>query len=551
MNLIFELTLIITLATILGFIARLLKQPLLVAYLAAGVLLSYLGFFDLFNQESFQLFADLGIMFLLFLVGLEINCASLRLVGKSSVIVGLGQIIFTALIGYVIAKFLGFNPIESAYVAIALTFSSTIIIVKLLSDKKDTHSLYGKISIGVMLVQDIVAIFLLIVLSSLQIGAGSALLPEILLTIAKGLGLFAVVLFLGYKILPRLFDQISHSQELLFLTSTAWVFLLVSLSAKLGFSIEIAGFLAGLALANSSEHFQIANKIRPLRDFFIVIFFILLGSSFILPNLSTIATPLVIFSLFVLIGNPLIVLLIMGISGYRKRTSFLTGVTVAQISEFSLVLAALGFKLGHISSSAVAIIGLSTYMIIYADQIFNFLSPALSIFERKKTSEIPISSELFKKPIVLIGFHRTGKSLAHNLQKESLLIIDFDPDIIENIKTSGYDYLFGDISDPEIFEKAISPKTKLVISTSPDLHDNLGLLEMLNKLKRKPRVIARAETETDARLLYDAGSDYVLLPNLSAGHYLGRALGADFKLNTLNKLKAKDLSVLNLQRNKT
>jgi len=531
----------------------------LVAYLAAGVLLSYLGFFDLFNQESFQLFADLGIMFLLFLVGLEINYASLRLVGKSSVIVGLGQIIFTALIGYVIAKFLGFNPIESAYVAIALTFSSTIIIVKLLSDKKDTHSLYGKISIGVMLVQDIVAIFLLIVLSSLQIGAGSALLPEILLTIAKGLGLFAVVLFLGYKILPRLFDQISHSQELLFLTSTAWVFLLVSLSAKLGFSIEIAGFLAGLALANSSEHFQIANKIRPLRDFFIVIFFILLGSSFILPNLSTIATPLVIFSLFVLIGNPLIVLLIMGISGYRKRTSFLTGVTVAQISEFSLVLAALGFKLGHISSSAVALItavgivtiGLSTYMIIYADQIFNFLSPALSIFERKKTSEIPISSELFKKPIVLIGFHRTGKSLAHNLQKESLLIIDFDPDIIENIKTSGYDYLFGDISDPEIFEKAISPKTKLVISTSPDLHDNLGLLEMLNKLKRKPRVIARAETETDARLLYDAGSDYVLLPNLSAGHYLGRALGADFKLNTLNKLKAKDLSVLNLQRNKT
>ncbi len=556
MNLIFELTIIITLATLLGFLVRALKQPLLVAYLGAGAILAYLGFFNNLNQETFRLFADLGIMFLLFLVGLEINYKSLKIVGKTSVIVGIGQIVFTALIGFLIARLFGLPFIAAAYVSTALTFSSTIIIVKLLSDKKDTQSLYGKISIGFLLVQDMVAILLLIFLSSLDASNVSFNPIAILISLGKGIGIFALVMFLGYKIVPKVFNVFSHSQELLFLASTAWVFVIVSAVYTLGFSIEIAGFLAGLALANSAEHFQIANKIRPLRDFFVLLFFIMLGGSFLVSGISEIIMPVIVFSLFVLIGNPLIVLIIMGLMGYRKRTSFLAGITVAQISEFSLILAARGQQLGHLSDQNVALITvvgiititLSSYIVVYANQIFEFLSPALSLFERKNPSDGILPSELIEKPIVLVGFHRTGKSLVHNLNKKDLLVIDFDPSMIKHLDEGGFTHLFGDIADPEVFEKAVTRLTKLIVSTSPDVHDNLALIAMLKRRKKRPNLIVRAETEHDAETLYAAGADYVIFPNLSAGHYLGKALEKNFKASTLIQLKNRDLQVLRHQK---
>ena len=201
---------------------------------------------------------------------------------------------------------------QAAYIAIALTFSSTIIVVKLLSEKNDLNSLYGRISIGFLLVQDFIAIIILLVLAGLEIGNG-ILWTNIALTILKGILLFIFMFWIGRVILPKIFDKIARSQELLFLMTLAWVFLLVSLVHKIGFSIEIGGFLAGIALANSSENFQIASRIKPLRDFFILLFFIVLGSSIILTHFNGLTMPVIIFSLFVLIGNPLIVLIIMAL----------------------------------------------------------------------------------------------------------------------------------------------------------------------------------------------------------------------------------------------
>ncbi|MEK7138120.1 MAG: cation:proton antiporter, partial [Patescibacteria group bacterium] len=386
----FELAVVILIAAALGILAKIFKQPIILAYLATGVLIAYLGFLNFESKETFQVFADLGIMFLLFLVGLEINYTSLRLVGKASIIVGLGQVIFATLFGFIIAYLLNFSLLHSLYISVALTFSSTIIIVKLLSDKKDLNSLYGKISIGLLLVQDLIAILLLVFLSGIESSQG-IVWSDLVLSVLKGITLFVAMIWLGRKILPLIFDKIARSQELLFLISLMWVFTVAALVSKIGFSIEIAGLLAGLALANSSEHFQIANKIRPLRDFFILIFFVVLGSSIIFSDLSGITWPIIIFSLFVLVGNPIIVFILMGFMGYRKRTSFFAGVTTAQISEFSLILAALGLKLGHISESVVALITavgvvtitLSSYLIIHNEKIFHHLSPLLSVFEKQ------------------------------------------------------------------------------------------------------------------------------------------------------------------------
>lgn len=550
---IFELALIILIAAGLGIVAKFLRQPLILAYLAAGVIISTFGLLHLGEKETFQVFSDLGIMFLLFLVGLEINYTSLRLVGKPSLIVGIGQVIFTFIVGLFIAFLFGFSFLEASYIAIALTFSSTIIIVKLLSDKKDIHSLYGKISIGLMLVQDFIAILLLILLAGIQSGEG-ALIQDIFLTIFTGVLLFAIMLYLGRTLFPLIFDKIARSQELLFLTSLAWVFFVVALVKQFGFSIEIGGFLAGIALANSSEHFQIANRIRPLRDFFIVLFFVTLGSFLVITNFSGLAFPIIVFSLFVLVGNPLIILIIMGVMGYRRRTSFLTGLTVAQISEFSLVLAALGLKVGHISESTVALITavgvttitISTYMIVYADKLFGWFSPYLSLFERKHPLENSVSPAPVKKPIILIGFNRTGRSIALSIPKKDLLVIDFDPDVIKTLREEGFDYLFDDIADPEIFERINLKEARIIISTSPDFEDNMILLRELRSSHPQVRakVIVRAETEEEAKLLYEQGAHYVSIPHFTAGEELGKLIKTDPGLVFLEKSKSKYLSMI-------
>ncbi|MCL5004657.1 MAG: cation:proton antiporter [Patescibacteria group bacterium] len=550
---IFELAIVVLIAAVLGIAAKLTKQPVVLAYLATGAIIAYFGFFNIADKEAFYLFSDLGIMFLLFLVGMEINYTSLRLVGRASFIIGLGQVIFTFIGGFLIAFLLNYDYLTSAYISIALTFSSTIIVIKLLSEKKDLNSLYGKISVGILLIQDIVVILLLIILAGFE-AQGNFVIKDIIFTIIKGLALFGAMAYLGRKIFPPVFKKIAHSQELLFLTSIAWLFVTAAGVSKLGFSIEIGGFLAGLALANSSEHFQIASRVRSLRDFFILIFFVILGATIAISDLSNLTWPIIIFSLFVLIGNPLIVLAIMGLIGYRRRTSFMCGVTVAQISEFSLVLAAMGAKVGHITNGAVSLITavgiititLSTYMIIYAENIFRRFSPVLRFFEKQKSKEDGPLFKEFHKPIILIGCHRTGQNIAFSIPKEDLLIVEFDPDVISQLRKMGYDYVFGDITDPDIFEAANFNTARLIISTSPDLEDNLFLLSQLNLLENRNqiKVITRARMERDAEILYANGADYVLLPHFTAGQYLSKTIALDPEMKILTQLKDQDMEIM-------
>lgn len=547
-----ELAIVILVAAALGVAAKLFRQPVILAYLATGMLIGYFGFLSIQDKELFSVFSDLGIMFLLFLVGLEINYSSLRLVGKTSVIVGLGQVVVTALLGYFIAVGLGFATVPALYIAAALTFSSTIIVVKLLSDKREMQSLYGKISVGTLLVQDMLAIFALIFLAGLEAGEGG-MWWSLLGTLVKGVVLFTLMLFLGRTVFPKIFGKIGQSQELLFLTSLAWLFLLAAAVSKIGFSIEIAGFLAGLALANSSEHFEIAFKLRPLRDFFVLVFFVILGASAIFSNISGLTFPIIVFSIFVLVGNPVIILCIMGIMGYRKRTSFLTGVAVAQVSEFSLVLVALGLKLGHITENVVAIvtavaiitIALSSYLIMHSEGIFKMFSKVLSLFERKKTKETELSDTSVLKPIVLIGSGRTGESILSGLPRNDVFVIDFNPEAIRKIKAKGYSVLYGDIADEEIFETAHLKQARLVISTSPDVDDGLMILSRLSLPDDvRPKIVVRADTEGDAKELYAHGADYVLLPHFTSGQYFGQTIALDPNMEILQTLKENDVALM-------
>lgn len=550
-----ELAILVSLAAVLGVGARLLRQPLILAYLLTGALIGYFGFFNAASGGTLRAFADLGVMFLLFLVGLEINYSSLRMVGKTSLILGVVQVLISSALGFGLAHALGFARLSSLYLGLAMSFASTIIVVKFLSEKRDIGSLYGKLSVGLLLVQDVVAVFALVLLGGVGEAGSFGATPiwwSLSISFLKGAFLFGIMLWLGRNVLPKIFDRVARVPELLFLLSLAWVFVVAALVSRVGFSVEIAGLLAGLALANSAEHFQIAGRIRSLRDFFIVIFFVLLGSSLAITNFGEVWLPVIAFSLFVLIVNPLVVLGVLGLLGYRRRTSFFAGLMVTQISEFSLVLMALGVRQGHVGSdtasiaAAVAVITIivSSYAITHADAFFKQIRRALRFFERAHPKENGGGEGRFEKPFILIGANRVGESIARHLPKEDLLVIEFDPDVAARLTKQGIDHIFGDITDPEVFERANFEAARLVISTSPDLQDNLHLLETLNLSTRRPRVIVRAEDEREADMLYEAGADYVLLPHVTSGQYLGKTLAVDPEMNVLEGLRASDMEMM-------
>lgn len=555
-----QITVIICLAAFFATIFRWLKQPIILAYIFTGILIGPFGFFNFSNKDVLQLMAQFGITLLLFMVGLELKLNDLKSVGKVSLLTGIGQIVFTSSIGYFICLALGFSPIPSMYISIALTFSSTIIIVKLLSDKRDLHSLYGKISVGFLLVQDFFAILLLIFLAGFNNVNGESLSAwSFLATLAKGAILFGGIVYLSKALLPKMVDVIAHSSEALFLFSLAWAFGLASLisSPIIGFSVEIGGFLAGLSLANSTENFQIASKIRSLRDFFITIFFVILGMNLTFSNIAAVLSSAIALSLFVLVGNPIIVMIIMGALGYRKRTSFLAGLTVAQISEFSLIIIFLGNKLGHLTGEVVTLVTvvgivtftLSTYMVVNGNKLYLFLAPLLSIFERKRNKKdeaLHSSRELsaIKNHVVLVGGDQMGESLIdvfEGMGKE-IVIIDFDPEVVNKLEFKNVHRLFGDISDEEIRKLANIHSANLIVSTIPDVEDNLILVKEVKGKNGNAVVIVTALDSRDARILYAEKADYVVLPHLAGGRQLAKVLEKD--LSDISGLKAKDQQYL-------
>jgi Kef-type K+ transport system membrane component KefB len=516
-------------AAIAGVAAKLVKQPLIIGYLFAGYVLAVLGLIP--EASSLEAMSKIGVALLLFLVGLEMNLKELPSIGKIAVITGLGQIIFTSTIGFLLATLLGFATLPAIYIAVALTFSSTIIIVKLLSEKNDLSSLYGRISVGFLLVQDLVAVLILMFLAGL--GNGEFGLQNYLLIVVKGIGLLAVVWLLSQKVLPKVFGKIiDQSTELIFIVGIAWALGVAAfVGGPLGFSIEIGGFLAGLALSNLPDHLQISTRTRPLRDFFLTIFFLLLGTNLVVGGIGGIILPALIFSAFVLIGNPLIVLIIMGIMGYRKRTSFLASITVAQISEFSLILMAMGLTVGHLAESDVAmvvIVGvitmtLSTYMIMGSDRIYLKAKNLLSIFERKNNKEIVLpESKIKKNHIVMVGSHRTGNSLLPLFKKKDtdFVVVDFNPSLANELSISDTPVIFGDITDEDILSAANVRQAKLVISTTSDLHDNLVILDYLKRNHAKATTILKAPTRKEAVVLYDRGASYVIVPEVAAGEHI-------------------------------
>jgi Kef-type K+ transport system membrane component KefB len=495
------LGIVILTATLAVLAARFIQVPPIVAYLVAGLLLGpWLGLLPTVEHspgtEAIDLVADaheqevlgeqiavvseIGIVLLLFLVGLELSLDKIREVGKVAVAAGIGQVVFTASGGTVLAMLLGFNLITSLFLATALTFSSTVVVVKVLDQKGELDSLYGRIAVGIFLVQDLVVIAVLTILAGLGTSGEETLQWQtVAVGIVKafaGMALLTLLALLASRyVLPRPFSWVSKSNQAVLVWSLAWCLILVGMAELLQLSVEIGAFLAGLSLAQLPAAHDLRRRVHPLMSFFIAVFFVSLGAQMEFGSALQQWWPAVVFSLFVLIGNPLIFMLIIARFGYDRRTCFYTSVTVAQISEFSFIFAALGMRSGYIDASVlslIAVVGLltivaSVYMMIYNRQLYEF-------FDRRGWLELfgappPASTsglhreEVRSGHIIIVGMNALGRQLANKLtaRGEQVLAIDTDPRKLAGLTCRT---MIGNVDYLSLLLEAGLPEAKLVIT---------------------------------------------------------------------------------------
>ena len=534
-----EIAVILGLATLLAVVGQKLRQPMIIMFLATGIIAGpfVLGIIE--SYEKIELLAEMGIALLLFIVGLKLDLNLIRTTGPVALATGLGQIFFTSVIGFLIAVALGMAYIHAVYVAVALTFSSTIIIVKLLSDKNEIDSLHGQIAIGFLIVQDIAVVIALVVLTTFggEASGEETVLFESLLILAKGAGFLAAIGLLTKYLIPGLTVRLAQSQELLILFAITWAVFLGAAGELLGFSKEVGAFLAGISLASTDYRDAIGVRLYTLRDFLLLFFFIHLGARLDWATVGDQIGASAIFSLFVLIGNPIIVLIIMGSMGYRRRTSFKAGLTVAQISEFSLIVAALGLTIGHITDEIMGLITLvgvvtifaSTYMILYSDRFYNFLSKPLRIFERDnpyRETSIESGHAPLAIDAILFGLGNYGSGIAdYMLQRRKTIIgVDFDPGALARWRSRGVPVIYGDMSDPEIHDQLPLKRARWVVSTIRSEELNLSLLQYLHSLGYTGKIAVTAQNQAEADNYRQHGAKVVFRPFIDAAEQAADAL---------------------------
>lgn len=488
-----EIALLLLAAVIAGVLAVRLRQPLIIAFIIVGIVVGPVGLNIIRSTDQLSLLAEMGLALLLFVVGLKLDPQLIRRMGTVSLATGLGQMVFTGLVGFALVRAIGMPLVTAVYVAGALTLSSTILIVKLLSDKRDTDSLYGRISIGFLIVDDIVVILAMVTLSGFTGASTMSPAMQAFLIVATGCGLFLGIWALNKFLFPRLLPVVSRSTELLVLFGITWAVALAAISELLGFNKEVGAFVAGLSLASTMYRDLLSTKLASLRDFLLLFYFLELGSRLDLPAVGTQITTAIMLSMLVLLGKPFIVMVILGKMGYRKRTGFMAGMTVAQISEFSLILVAMGVSAGHIGRDALGLVtmvlmitmAVDVHLITHAQTLYERVRKCLRIFERKdayrEDDNAQNLSNIVDNSVILIGLGRYGSKIFTQLTSRGrkTVGVDFDPESVRAWKAKGEDVVFGDAEDPDFAHSLPLSNARWVISSIRDNQLNNGIITAL------------------------------------------------------------------------
>ncbi len=511
-----ELSLVIVIAATVAMIMRFLRQPLIMGYILTGIVVGPSVLKIVQSKDAFETFSEIGIALLLFIIGLELSAAVVKRLGKPVILTALALLLTIGTIGFLVINAFGFSRTEAVLVGLALFFSSTIIIAKVLSDKRELTRLSGQIAIGVILLDDIIATFALLYVAA---QTGEPLTPATLgLLVLKGVAFIGVLILLGTRVLPKVLRYVAKSQEQLFLFALAWGFGVASVVSAIGFSIEVGALFAGVALAHLPYAHQIGARLKPLRDFFIILFFISLGERLQFNNLADGLVPALVLSFIVLIVKPLAVMVSLGLLGYTRRTSFKAGINLSQISEFSIILIVLATTAGLVDESVSAIITLvaiitiavSTYLMKYDNWIYAKIEERLRIFERRNiTEKIPAPIEY---STVLFGFANGGEPLLEALESQNkpFLVVDYNPESIARLDEMEVPYVYGDFTDVELLDEIPLDKAKLIINTTGDHAVNMAVVRYISHRNKSATLIFYSQSQEETDELYKLGATYVI-----------------------------------------
>ncbi|WP_299106346.1 cation:proton antiporter [uncultured Bradyrhizobium sp.] len=539
-ELIRDITLCILFAWGIGLLAHFSRQPLILAYLIAGFFIGPFGMGWVKSQESISVISELGLIFMLFMIGLEIDLKKIIRAGKVILFAGAGELLGGCLIGIAffagIGLAIGGGRFDAVYLCVACALSSTVIIVKVLYEKRELDTLPGRITLGVLVLQDIFAILFLAVqpsLDNLQIGV-------VLLSIARVAVLVATALVLSRYVLPRLFHQIARRPELVLLGALAWCCLSGEIAERLHLSREMGSLVAGVSISTFPYALDVTAKVTTLRDFFITLFFVALGMTIPIPGLQVIGLALVIAA-FTVVSRLVTTFTPLYLMKQGLRASLLPAINLAQISEFSLVVIQTGVAANHIGTETasaasfafVVLAVLSTFAMGRSDQIVRGLIGPLKRIGlrdldhvgegRGEGSQEGGHGEI--RRIVILGFFRAASALISQIERqnqsllEQISVIDFNPLVFRTLSDRGMHVIYGDISNVDTLVHAGIGKAEIIILSVPDFllvgADNEKLVRHVRALNPDARIVATADLLSGVADLYEAGADYVTVTRLS------------------------------------
>ncbi len=533
-----QLSLVLLVVVAMSVLMRLLRQPLIIGYIISGVVVGPSFLHIVQNQSAFDSFSVIGITLLLFIIGLGLNAGVIQSLGKVAFLTSMSILPLLGGLTFGLSILMGYNVVSALVIAMALFFSSTIIVMKVLSDKKETTRLFGQIVLGVLLIEDVVAMVAVVVITMIA-SPGTASFASLGLIAAKAAGLGIGLYLIGNFILPRIVKSFARSQEMLFIFSVAWGFLIATLFDVAGFSHEVGALFAGVSLAGLPYAPEMAAKLKPLRDFFIVIFFVTLGESFTIKSIEANILPALLLSSAVVLGKPLFVFFSLSVQGYTRLTSFKTALNLSQISEFSIIFVTIAAFRGVVSPDLVSLVTLvafitiafSSYLMKHADGLFAFFEATLKHFERAQARDPSRRRTVY--PIILFGYHKGGYEYIKVFRemKERYIVIDYDPAVIDSLEEAGIRHAYGDATDEELLEEINTRSARLVVSTMTDKATNLILLSHLRANKGTTSFICHANNLEEAEQLYEAGASYVTMP-----HYIGsERVGSFLKRHGIGK----------------
>jgi Kef-type K+ transport system membrane component KefB len=547
-QLIYDIALCIIAAWALGVVAHFLRQPIILAYLVGGYALGPAGFSLVHGEESIATISELGLIFLLFMIGLEIDLKKIVSAGSAILVTAASQILVGCVLGVVFFWALGF-PLtgghwDALYLGIAAALSSTVIIVKVLYDKRELDTLPGRVTLGLLVLQDLFVILFLAIQPSLDNLQASALL----LSFGRVTVLVATALAVSRFVLPPLFHSVARLPELVLVGAIAWCFLVGELAARLELSREMGALIAGVSLSTFPYALDVTAKVTSLRDFFVTLFFVGLGMTIPAPDGHLILWALA-FAAFVVVSRIVLTFVPLYVLKNGLRASLLPAINLSQVSEFSLVVLALGLdkhqvsdtSKGLVSFAFVLLAALSTFAMMKSDRLTRGLIPWL-----KRAGLRDLDDSAAPAPtgdhghggarILLIGFFRTASSLLEELRRdqqtllEDVAVVDFNPRVHEVLRARGVKVIYGDISQPETLMHAGVAKAEILVCTIPDSllkgTTNIKLVRHLRDLNAEAKIIVVAEVLADVPALYAAGADYVSVARLDEATNLSEVLRA-------------------------